>query len=204
MAVLANFLLLLSRRANWHDLFGICLCKSWIVFCVVHWDSIVGIVTGYGLDDRGVEVESQYGQEFSVLHVIQTGSWVHPTSYPMGTGGSFPGGKRPGREADHLPLASAEVKKMWIYTSTPPYTFMAYCLISSAQGPLYLLPLHPNIFPALNILKCPVKMQLWRNSATWLLYSIIRSASSKLLSGGWFVSSVETCLYTETKTNHQL
>jgi hypothetical protein len=37
----------------------------------------------------------------------------------------FPGLKRPGREADHSPPASAEVKKMWIYTSTPPYAFMA-------------------------------------------------------------------------------
>jgi hypothetical protein len=27
--------------------------------------------------------------------------------------------KRPGREANHLPPASAEVKKMWIYRSTP-------------------------------------------------------------------------------------
>jgi hypothetical protein len=33
----------------------------------------------------------------------------------------FPGIKRLGREADHSPPASAEVKKMWIYTSTPPY-----------------------------------------------------------------------------------
>jgi hypothetical protein len=38
---------------------------------------------------------------------------------------SFPGVKRPGREADHSPPTSAEVKKMWIYTSTPPYAFMA-------------------------------------------------------------------------------
>jgi hypothetical protein len=30
---------------------------------------------------------------------------------PMGTGGSFPGGKaRPGRDADHSPQSSAEVK----------------------------------------------------------------------------------------------
>jgi hypothetical protein len=35
------------------------------------------------------------------------------------------GVKRPGREADHSPPASAEVKKTWIYTSTPPYAFMA-------------------------------------------------------------------------------
>jgi hypothetical protein len=42
---------------------------------------------------------------------VQTGSGVHPTSYPMGTGGSFPGVKRPEREADHLSQTSAEVKK---------------------------------------------------------------------------------------------
>jgi hypothetical protein len=60
-------------------------------------------------------------QEFYVLHVVQTGSGVHPTSYPMGVGGV----KRPGREADHSPQASAEVKHMWIYTSTTPYAFMA-------------------------------------------------------------------------------
>jgi hypothetical protein len=37
----------------------------------------------------------------------------------MGAGALSPGVKRPGREADHSPPASAEVKKMWIYTSTP-------------------------------------------------------------------------------------
>jgi hypothetical protein len=42
-----------------------------------------------------------------------------------GTGASFPGVKRPGREADHSPPTSAEVKKIWIYTSIPPYAFMA-------------------------------------------------------------------------------
>jgi hypothetical protein len=57
--------------------------------------------------------------------VVQTGSGVHPTSYTMGTGSSFTGVKQPGREADHSPPTSAEVKKMWIYTSTPPYAFIA-------------------------------------------------------------------------------
>jgi hypothetical protein len=38
--------------------------------------------------------------------------------------------KRPGREADHSLSTSAEVKKMWIYKSTPPYAFMAQCLNS--------------------------------------------------------------------------
>jgi hypothetical protein len=40
-------------------------------------------------------------------------------------GALSPGVKRQVREADHSPPASAEVKKMWMYTSTPPYAFMA-------------------------------------------------------------------------------
>jgi hypothetical protein len=62
---------------------------------------------------------------YEELHIVQTGSGVHPTSYKMGTGGSFPGVKRQVREADHSPPTSVEGKKMWIYTSTPPYVFMA-------------------------------------------------------------------------------
>ena len=34
--------------------------------------------------------------------------------------------KRPGREADHLPPNSAEVKNKWSYASAPPYAFMAW------------------------------------------------------------------------------
>jgi hypothetical protein len=33
--------------------------------------------------------------------------------------------KRQGREADHSPPTSAEVNKMWNYTSIPPYALMA-------------------------------------------------------------------------------
>jgi hypothetical protein len=32
-------------------------------------------------------------KDFSVLQIVQTSFEVHPTSYPMGTEGSFPGGK---------------------------------------------------------------------------------------------------------------
>jgi hypothetical protein len=35
------------------------------------------------------------------------------------------GVKLPGREADHSSPTTAEVKKMWVYTSTPTYAFMA-------------------------------------------------------------------------------
>jgi hypothetical protein len=54
-------------------------------------DSVVGTATGYGLEDGGVGVRVPVGQEFSVLHVVQIGSVVHPTSYPMGTGGKAAG-----------------------------------------------------------------------------------------------------------------
>jgi hypothetical protein len=54
------------------------------------------------------------------LHVVQTGSEAHLAFYPMGTGGSFPeGGESAGLEADHSSPFGADIKKMWIYTSTP-------------------------------------------------------------------------------------
>jgi hypothetical protein len=56
-------------------------------------DSSVGIATGYGLDDQGAGVQVPVGSRIFILHVVQSGSGVHPTSYPMGIGGSFPGGK---------------------------------------------------------------------------------------------------------------
>jgi hypothetical protein len=45
---------------------------------------------------EGSEFESWWGQEFLLLHAIQNGSGAHPASYPMDTGGSFPGGKLAG------------------------------------------------------------------------------------------------------------
>jgi hypothetical protein len=70
------------------------------------------IVSDYGLEDRAIEVRSPTGAEdFSSSPCIQTSSGAHPASYPMGTGGSFLGGKlHLGRDADHSPPSSAEVK----------------------------------------------------------------------------------------------
>jgi hypothetical protein len=66
------------------------------------------IVFDYGRDDRAIEVRSPTGAEdFSSSPCVQTGSGVHPASYPMGT---ERGKARPGRDADHSPPSSAEVK----------------------------------------------------------------------------------------------
>jgi hypothetical protein len=55
--------------------------------------------------------------------------------------------KRPGREADHSPPSSPEVKNAWRYTSIPEYVFMARCLVKhrdnftlSLQGQYYFTP----------------------------------------------------------------
>jgi hypothetical protein len=85
-------------------------------------NSVFGFATGYGLDDRGVRVRVRLR-----LRISSTSSrpalgstWPPLQCVP---GALSPGIKRPLREADHSTPASAEVKKMWIYTSIPPIRF---------------------------------------------------------------------------------
>jgi hypothetical protein len=87
-------------------------------------DSVVGIATGYGLDDRGVAIRVPVGSRI-LSSPCPDRLWGPPNLLSNGNWGLFPPGvKRPGYEADHSP-PSAEVKKIWMYTSTPPYAFMA-------------------------------------------------------------------------------
>jgi hypothetical protein len=85
-------------------------------------DSSVGIATDYGMNDRmiWVRIPARAGN-FSLRHrVLQTGSGPHPASYPVGTGGSFPGVKWLVREADLSPPSTAEVKECEdIYLHSP-------------------------------------------------------------------------------------
>jgi hypothetical protein len=67
---------------------------------------------------------STEARDLSLLHSVQTGSGAHPASMARTL---TPGLKLPGLEADNSPPSSAEI---WSYTSTPPYVFMAYCLIN--------------------------------------------------------------------------
>jgi hypothetical protein len=72
----------------------------------------VSIVPGYGLDDRAIEVRSPAeAKDVSSNFCVQTGSRAHSAFCPVGTWDPFPGTKaRPGRDADHSPPSSAEVK----------------------------------------------------------------------------------------------
>jgi hypothetical protein len=80
-------------------------------------------VSDYGLDDRGIEVRSPTEADFSSSPASRPA--LGPTQPPVqwvpgGTGGSFPGGKaRPGRDADHSPPSSAEVKNEELYVLSP-------------------------------------------------------------------------------------
>jgi hypothetical protein len=81
--------------------------------------SPVGVATGWKARVRFPAV-----QDFSFLHSVQTGSGTQPASYPMGTGGSFPGGKAAGAWSWPLTSIQCRGQDRWSYTSTPPYVFM--------------------------------------------------------------------------------
>jgi hypothetical protein len=83
--------------------------------------SSVSIATGYGMDDGGVRVRVPMGS--GILFSTSSRLALGPIQWVLGT--VSPSVKLQGAEADHSPPTSAEVKKMLIYTSTLPYSFMA-------------------------------------------------------------------------------
>jgi hypothetical protein len=90
-----------------------------------------GAGTGDWLEDRGVRVRVPVGSRIFSFPRRPYRLWGPSSFLPNGYLGLFHWGvKRPGREADHSSVTSAEVKKTWIYTSTPAYVFMAWCLIN--------------------------------------------------------------------------
>jgi hypothetical protein len=79
-------------------------------------DSLVGIVTGYRLDDLAVGFRVSVGQDISHRKAVKIGPSQPPIQWV--TEALYPGLKRSRREADHSPPTSAEFKNTWIYTST--------------------------------------------------------------------------------------
>jgi hypothetical protein len=77
-------------------------------------DSSVGIATGYGLDGPGIEC--RWGRDFPHSSIPA----LRPTQPPLQT---VPAVKRPGRDVDHPPPSSAEVKErvyllpLWAYVA---------------------------------------------------------------------------------------
>jgi hypothetical protein len=95
-----------------------------------------GIVLGYGLDDQRFKSWQRVG---IFLFTTVSKPALGPTQPPIQW---VPGAlslvvKRPGRETDHSPPSSDDIKNAWSYTSTPQYAFMAWYSVK-AQGQLYL------------------------------------------------------------------
>jgi hypothetical protein len=67
---------------------------------------------------------SPYNYKFPRLQQRIGSGVTHPPTQSV-PGALSLGIRRQGPEADHSPPTSAKVKKMWIYTSTPSYVFMA-------------------------------------------------------------------------------
>jgi hypothetical protein len=92
-----------------------------IVFYVIYQSlkrkrySSVGIPTDWTAE---VRFQAEPGN-LPLFHNVQTISGAHPDFRLMRTRRSFPGGKRPGREADHSPLSSAEVKNCGVIRPLP-------------------------------------------------------------------------------------
>jgi hypothetical protein len=85
-------------------------------------DSSVGIALCYGLDDRGSRVRFSGVGLGIFLFTTASRTALGPTQPPIQwvLEALSLGVKRPGRETDHSPPSTAEVKNAWSYTSTPP------------------------------------------------------------------------------------
>jgi hypothetical protein len=104
--------------------------KLWTKCCMCGVEQIISSsvcrATSYGLDDRGVGFRVPVGSR-NFLFSTSSRPAMEPIQPPIQwvPGAICTGIKRPGREADHSLPNSTEVKKIWIYTTTPPYVFMA-------------------------------------------------------------------------------
>jgi len=84
---------------------------------------------GYGLDDRGSRVRfpAGLGIFFSAIVSRRVLGPIQPIEWVPGVLSLVV--KRPEPDADQSPPFSAAVKNTWSYTSTPPYVFVAWCLV---------------------------------------------------------------------------
>jgi hypothetical protein len=87
-------------------------------------DNSLSIVTGYGWDDRISDPRTD--RIFSACRHVQTSYGAHTSFYEIGIGGSYVGDVSNEREHYHSLPSRAEVMKSWLYTSTPPYAFLAF------------------------------------------------------------------------------
>jgi hypothetical protein len=92
-----------------------------------HWStsaqSVYRLATGW--TTKGVRVRAVVGARVFFSPRRPDRPWTSQSLLSNGYRGLFSRGiKRQRREADHSPPTSAEVRKTWVYTSSPLYAFM--------------------------------------------------------------------------------
>jgi hypothetical protein len=102
-------------------------------------DSSVSIVTRLRVVRQGPV--SRQKLRF-LLFVTPSRPALGPTQPPIQC---VPGVKKPGCESDHPPSSSAEVNNTWSNTSTPPYVFIAWCLVKHRHNFTVTLPINKQI-----------------------------------------------------------
>jgi hypothetical protein len=114
-----------------------CCCIVFIIIIINNFrscDSSVGVALGYGLDDRGSRV--RFPAELGIfLFTTVSRPALGLTQPPIQwvPGALSLGVKRPGREAEHSPPSSAEVKNAWSYANCP-YPEPASSLLPSSSS----------------------------------------------------------------------
>jgi hypothetical protein len=100
----------------------------------------------YGLDDPGFESRQGLG---IFLFATASRPALGPTQPPIKwvTGSLSLREKRPGREADHSPPSTADVKNAWSCISAPQYVLIAWFLVKAQeQVCLYIYLIHFTLF----------------------------------------------------------
>jgi hypothetical protein len=99
--------------------------------------------------------DSRQGQEIcSLRHSVQTGSGDHTASYPVGTGGSFPGSKVAEAWSWWLTSIWYRGQEWWSCTFTSAHVFMTWCLIKHMDNGILIVIISR---PALGPIQTPLQ-----------------------------------------------
>jgi hypothetical protein len=138
--------------------------------------SVEWLATGWTIGVLGFDSRRGLGIFlFTTASVTALGPTQPPIQWVVGFSLGI---KRPGREADHLPPSSAEVKNVWSYTFTPQYVFLAWCLVQLVKK--FLRFYGPQRF--ITVFKrahCPRPCVTFRNKLFFLRRGVVSPRSTR-------------------------
>jgi hypothetical protein len=119
-------------------------------------------------------------KNFSLLHSVQTFPGTHLASYPMGTRVLSPRVHRPGREADHSPLSSAEDKNNGAISV---HVMVLNYLSTGTDLPFYFYILKESFPITENVVIWTINVSLMRLHALPVSFSCSDPPNNRPLSG---------------------